>query len=46
MIAWSSEELANIGGAEELAIASCRPDATLGPFVTIWVVRSRVMTST
>ena len=37
---WTSEELASIGDAEELAIASRRPDGTLGPFVTIWVVRT------
>jgi len=40
MNAWTSEELASIGDAEELAIASRRPDGTLGRFVTIWVVRS------
>jgi hypothetical protein len=40
MTSWSSKELANIGDAEELAIASRRPDGTLRPFVTIWVVRS------
>jgi hypothetical protein len=40
MTSWTSEELANIGNAEELAIASRRPDGTLRPFVTIWVVRA------
>lgn len=40
MTSWTSEELALIGDAEELAIASRRPDGTLGPFVTIWVVRT------
>ena len=40
MTAWTSEELTSIGDAEELAIASRRPDGTLGPFVTIWVVRT------
>jgi hypothetical protein len=40
MTSWSSEELANIGDAEELAIASRQPDGTLRQFVTIWVVRS------
>ena len=40
MTAWTSEELAKIGDAEELAIASSRPDGTLGRFVTIWVVRT------
>ena len=39
MIAWTSEELATIGDAEELAVASRRPDGILRPFVTIWVVR-------
>ena len=38
MTSWTSEELAKIGNAEELAIASRRPDGTLRPFVTIWVV--------
>ena len=40
MTTWTSEELAKIGDAEELAIASRRPDGTLGRFVTIWVVRT------
>jgi hypothetical protein len=40
MTSWTSEELATIGNAEELAIASRRPDGTLRPFVTIWVVRA------
>ena len=39
MTVWTSEELARIGDAEELDIASRRPDGTLGRFVTIWVVR-------
>jgi hypothetical protein len=39
MTSWTSEELGKIGAAEELAIASRRPDATFRPFVTIWVVR-------
>jgi hypothetical protein len=30
MTTWTSEELAKIGKAEELAIASRRPDGTLG----------------
>jgi len=38
MTSWTSEELAKIGNAEELDIASRRPDGTLRPFVTIWVV--------
>ena len=40
MTSWTSEELAKIGDAEELAIASRRPDGSLRPFVTIWVVRT------
>jgi hypothetical protein len=38
MTSWTTEELAKIGNAEELAIASRRPDGTPRPFVTIWVV--------
>ena len=38
MTAWSSDELARIGGAEELHLASARPDGTLRPYVTMWVV--------
>jgi hypothetical protein len=40
MTSWTSEELAEIGDAEELDIASRRPDGSVGPFVTIWVVRT------
>jgi hypothetical protein len=36
---WTGEELDKVGDAEELQIASLRPDGTLWPFVTIWVVR-------
>jgi len=36
---WSTEELARIGDAEELEIASLRHDGTLRPAVTIWIVR-------
>jgi hypothetical protein len=39
MTAWTADELARIGRATELEIASRRPDGTLRPFVTIWVVR-------
>jgi hypothetical protein len=39
MTAWTADELARIGRATELDIASCRPDGTLRQFVTIWVVR-------
>lgn len=37
---WTSDELARIGGAEELQLASARPDGSLRPFVTMWVVRA------
>lgn len=37
---WTSDELARIGGAEELKIASRRADGTLRPYVTIWTVRA------
>ncbi|MFD4351261.1 DUF2255 family protein [Nocardia sp. NPDC058518] len=39
MTTWTPEELDSLGNAEELHIASRRPDDTLRPFVTIWVVR-------
>jgi hypothetical protein len=39
MTTWTGEELSRIGQAEELRIASERPDGTMRPFVTIWVVR-------
>ncbi len=38
MTTWSRDELARIGGAEELEIASLRRDGTLRKPVTIWVV--------
>jgi hypothetical protein len=38
MTAWTSEELTRIGMAEELTLASRRPDGTLRSPVTIWVV--------
>lgn len=37
--AWTSDELAKIGNAEELEIASIRRDGTLSSPRTIWVVR-------
>lgn len=40
MTDWSAEELARVGGAEELQIASRRSDGSLRPFVTIWLVRA------
>ena len=39
MPTWTNDELNNIGGADELAIASLRRDGTLTKLVTIWVVR-------
>ncbi len=39
MTTWTSSELTKIGAAEELEIASLRPDGTLRKPVTIWVVR-------
>jgi hypothetical protein len=36
---WTHDELTRIGAAEELEIASLRPDGTLRKPVTIWVVR-------
>ena len=39
MTAWTEEELGRIGEAQELQLASERPDGTLRPNVTMWVVR-------
>jgi hypothetical protein len=39
MTTWTSDELAAIGEAEELELASARRDGTLRPAVTMWVVR-------
>jgi len=39
MTAWTADELTRIGSAEELQIASVRPDGTLRKPVTIWVIR-------
>ena len=36
---WNSIELDEIAAAEELDIASVRPDGTLRPYTTIWMVR-------
>ena len=35
---WSAEDIAHIGGADELLIAVQRPDGTLRNWVPIWVV--------
>ena len=37
--AWPTEQLERIGHAEELDLASRRPDGTLRPYTTMWVVR-------
>lgn len=37
--AWSSDELDRVGRATELRLASQRPDGSLRPFATIWIVR-------
>jgi hypothetical protein len=37
---WPRHELELIGGAEELQLASRRPDGSLSPHVTMWVVRA------
>jgi len=39
MPTWIKEDLAKVGNAEALAIASRRPDGSLRPYVTIWAVR-------
>jgi hypothetical protein len=39
MTTWTSDELTKIGTAEELKIASLRPDGTLRKPRTIWVVQ-------
>jgi hypothetical protein len=39
MTAWTRDELAKIGAADELELASLRRDGTLRTPVTIWVVR-------
>jgi hypothetical protein len=36
---WTAEELDKIGAADELEIAALRPDGSLRPTTTIWVVR-------
>ena len=38
--AWRQEDLERIGGAEELQLASRRPDGSLHPYVTMWVTRA------
>src|SRR6266702_4986240 len=36
---WTLDELDRIGTADELQIAPVRPDGSLRPYTTIWVVR-------
>jgi hypothetical protein len=40
MSGWTPDELRRIGSAEELHIASRKPDGTLRGYVTIWVVQA------
>ena len=40
MTGWTGDELDRIGAAEELRLASLRPDGTPRPYVTMWVVRA------
>ena len=40
MTAWPASDLESIGAAEELQLASRRPDGSLRPYVTMWVVRA------
>jgi hypothetical protein len=40
MATWTDEDLTRIGEAQELQLASSRPDGTMRPYVTMWVVRA------
>src|SRR5688572_1729435 len=40
MTAWTEDEPARIGRAEELQVSFYRSDGTLRPYVTIWAVRA------
>lgn len=40
MSTWTNDDLNKIGAAEELQLASSRPDGTLRPYVTMWVARA------
>ncbi len=40
MTTWTPDELAKIGSAEEVQIASLRRDGTLRKSVTVWVARN------
>jgi hypothetical protein len=37
---WPQNELGQISAVEEIGLASRRPDGSLRPFVTMWVVRA------
>jgi hypothetical protein len=37
---WPAAELETIGAAQEIGLASRRPDGSLRPFVTMWVARA------
>ena len=39
MSGWPAGDVAAIGRADEIQVASLRPDGTLRPYVTIWAVR-------
>jgi hypothetical protein len=38
-MSWTADDLDRIGRADELELSSGRPDGTLRPYVTMWVVR-------
>jgi hypothetical protein len=40
MATWPPSDLKNIGGSEELQLASRRADGSLRPYVAMWVVRA------
>ena len=40
MTTWPRDQLERIGASEELQLASRRPDGSLRPYVTMWVVRA------
>jgi hypothetical protein len=40
VVSWTGQERRRAGEATELQIASRRPDGSLRPYVTIWIVRA------
>ncbi|MCC6498485.1 MAG: DUF2255 family protein [Propionibacteriaceae bacterium] len=40
MSGWTEDEMSRIGEAEEIELASRRPDGTLRRYVTMWVARA------